>query len=150
MRTALATTAVIAAALLAGCSSSSGNTKPAATPTVGHYNSAQAIADKLQGAGFTVSMLHKDDTTVITEEGGSAYDFTVTEKPGRAPGDSGINLFPNHEALTAWTALSKSFGGVAVTGDTWAVSLATSGNARTSSLAMAPHIAQVLGGTVQK
>jgi len=153
MRSALATTAAITAALLTGCSSNSGNPKTATTTTtaaVGHYASAQAIADKLQAAGFTVSMLHKNDTTAITDMGGTAYDFTVTEKPGRAPGDSGINMFPNHEALATWTALSKSFGGIAVTGDTWAVSLATGGKARTSSLAMAPHIAQVLGGTVQK
>lgn len=150
MRTALTTAAAITAALLTGCTSTSGNTKPATTETATHYASAQAIADKLQAAGFTVSMLHKDDTTAITEEGGTAYNFTVTEKPGRAPGDSGINLFPNHEALTMWTSLSKSFGGVAVTGDTWAVSLATDGDARTSSLTMAPHIAHVLGGTVQK
>jgi hypothetical protein len=137
-----AATAAATAILIAGCSSSSS----AGT----HYTSAQAIADKLTAAGFTVSMLHKSTGNAITEAGGQSYDFTVTAKPGVAPGDSGINMFPNHEALVSWTALSKSFGGVAITGDTWAVSLATDGTARASSVAMAPRIATTLGGTVQK
>lgn len=135
-----AATAAVAAIFIAGCSSSSN--------AGAHYANAQAIADKLTAAGFTVSMLHKSTGNAITEAGGQSYDFTVTAKPGLAPGDSGINLFPNHEALTSWISLSKSFGGIAVAGDTWAVSLATGGKARASSVAMAPRIATALGGTV--
>jgi len=112
-----------------------------------HYDSAQAIADKLEASGFTVSMLHKSTggTTLID----AAYDFTVTAKPGPAPGDSGINMFRNHESLVTWEGLSKSFGGIAVAGDTWAVSLASDTPAAvTSSKTLAPQIAKALGGTV--
>ncbi|MGV4984511.1 hypothetical protein ACVB8T_20600 [Streptomyces sp. NRAIS3] len=125
------------------------------TPYAGahHYGSAQAIADALTKAGFTVSMLHKEtDDSYISQVGGSAYDFTVTDKKGQpAAGDSGINMFPNADALKTWTGLSKGMGGIAVTGDTWAVSLATgSGQARTDSQRLAPEIAKALGGSVQR
>lgn len=117
-----------------------------------HYGSAQQIADALQSHGFTVSMLHKSDGTYISEVGGTAYDFTVTDKTGKpAPGDSGINMFPNREALASWTELSKSMGGIAVTGDTWAVSLPTTSTAaRTDSKRLAPKVAKALGGSVQQ
>lgn len=130
-------------------------TRPAAatqTPKgATHYASAQAIADTLEASGFTVSMLHKSEIASPDMGMDAAYDFSVTEKPGPPPGDSGINMFRSHEALAGWTELSKSFGGIAVTGDTWAVSLST-GNAAAVSLskAMAPHIAKALGGTVQE
>ena len=144
-RTAVVVTAILAAALTA-CSSD----KPAAPR---HYASAQAIADALTKAHFTVSMLHKDtDAGYIAQVGGTAYDFTVTDKAGQpAPGDGGINMFPNADSLKSWTGLSKGFGGVAITGDTWAVSLpTTSKTARTDSKRLAPKIAKALGGTVQR
>ncbi|GHA01529.1 hypothetical protein GCM10010389_46130 [Streptomyces echinoruber] len=127
--------------------------RPATTAGARHYASAQDIADALDKAGFTVSMLHKDtESTYITQVGGTAYDFTVTDKAGQpAAGDSGINMFPNQQALAAWAELSKSMGGIAVTGDTWAVSLATgSDQARADSQRLAPRIAQALGGSVQR
>ncbi|MFB7595762.1 hypothetical protein [Streptomyces sp. NPDC056160] len=131
---------------------SAGTTAAAPDASAGHhYKSAQAIADALEAAGFTVSQLHKSaDAGYMGQVGGSAYDFTVTDKAGKPAGDSGINLFPNPEAVKAWAELSKGMGGVAVTGDTWAVSLATSGDtARADSLRLAPKIAKVLGGEVQ-
>jgi hypothetical protein len=114
-----------------------------------HYTTAQAIADKLEASGFTVSMLHKSTSTDTTTLIDSAYDFTVTAKPGPAPGDSGINLFRNPQSLATWEGLSKSFGGIAVAGDTWAVSLASDTAAQVaSSKTLAPQIAKALGGTV--
>lgn len=146
---------------LLGPEKSSTDTKPAAAAPashgaaakVHHYDSAQQIADALQSHGFTVSMLHKSsEATYISDEGGSSFDFTVAEKAGKpAPGDAGINLFPNHDALESWTGISKSMGGVAVTGDTWAVSLPTTSTvARTDSKRLAHKVAQALGGTVQQ
>lgn len=123
------------------------------TASAHHYSSAQQIADALQAGGLTVSMLHKStEDTYISEVGGTAYDFTVTDKAGRpAVGDSGINVFPNHEALASWAQISKSMGGVAVTGDTWAVSLPTTSKAaRADSRRLAPRIVKVLSGTVQQ
>ena len=138
-----AATAAATVILIAGCSSSSS----AGT----HYTSAQAIADKLAAAGFTVSALHADTGTAISSMGGTVYNLAISQKTEKAaPDSSGINMFPNHETLASWTATSKSFGGVAVTGDTWAVSLPSDGAARTASLTMAPRIATLLGGTVQK
>lgn len=113
-----------------------------------HYATAQAIADRLEAAGFTVSMLHKSttDTTTLID---SAWDFTVTAKPGPAAGDSGINMFRNAQSLATWEGLSKSFGGIAVAGDVWAVSLASDSAAQVaSSKSLAPQIAKALGGTV--
>ena len=124
-----------------------------ATASAHRYTSAQQIADALQAGGLTVSMLHKSsEDTYISEVGGTAYDFTVTDKAGKpAPGDAGINVFPNHEALASWTGISKSMGGVAVTGDTWAVSLPTTTSAaRVDSKRLAPRVAKVLDGTVQQ
>jgi hypothetical protein len=126
---------------------------PSAPSSGRHYGSAQQIADALQSHGFTVSMLHKSsEDTYISEAGGAAYDFTVTDKPGKpAVGDAGINIFPNHEALASWTELSKGMDGIAVTGDTWAVSLPTTSTpARTDSKRLAPKVATVLGGAVQQ
>lgn len=145
MRHATAAVTIAAAGiLLAGCSSSSHD------DALAHYASAQAIADKLEAAGFTVSMLHKSEVDPSLGMD-VAYDFTVTAKPGPAPGDSGINMFRNHQALTTWVGLSKGFGGIAVTGDIWAVSLTTdNAKAVASSKTLAPKIAQVLGGTVQE
>jgi hypothetical protein len=118
-----------------------------------HYSSAQKIADTLETHGLTVSMLHKSsDDTYISEVGGTTYDFTVSDKAGQpAVGDSGINLFPNAKALDAWTGISQGMGGIAVTGDTWAVSLPTTSTAaRADSKRLAPKVAKVLGGSVQQ
>lgn len=119
--------------------------------TVGHYASAQAIADKLEAAGFVVSMLHKSANDGADLGMDAAYDVDITEKTGPAPGDSGINMFRNPRALTTWIGLSLSFGGIAVTGNTWAVSLASDDAASVKlSKEMAPKIAKVLGGTVHE
>jgi hypothetical protein len=129
----------------------SDRSRPAAHASA-HYASAQDIADHLDKAGFTVSMLHKDtEASFITDAGGSVYAFTVTDRTGSAAGDSGINLFPNHKALTQWVGISQGFGGVAVAGDTWAISLPTTKkSARADSERLAPKIAKALGGTVAK
>ncbi len=47
-----------------------------------------------------------------------------------------------------WVELSKSFGGIAVTGDVWAISLSSAAEDRKASKALAHKIARVLGGTV--
>lgn len=124
------------------------------TAVSGHrYSSAQEIVDALQAGGLTVSMLHKSsEDTYISEVGGTAHDFTVTDKAGQpAAGDSGINMFPNHETLASWSEISKSMGGIAVAGDTWAISLpTTSQEARADTKRLAPKVAKVLGGTVQQ
>ena len=121
-------------------------------PRTADYASAQAIADKLDKAGLTVSMIHKNtDATYVTDVGGTAWDFTVNDVAGTPPpGDSGINMFPNADALKSWASISKGLGGIAVVGDTWAVSLPSNPGTRTASLNLAQKVADALGGTVQK
>jgi hypothetical protein len=170
MRTRAITAALTAAIALTLTACSSGDnsdqadakTSTASTPAsstsastsaakAGHYANAQDIADALTAAGLTVSKPEKEtEKNYISEVGGTAYNFTVTDK-AKAAGTAGINMFPNAEALKAWIPLSKSFGGVAVSGDTWAVSLPTSGDgARDDSKRLAPKVAKALDGTVQQ
>ncbi|MFE0733093.1 hypothetical protein ACFW2X_33640 [Streptomyces antibioticus] len=130
------------------------NRTPGATQGAeGRYESAQGIVDALNQAGFTVSEPQKNDgASYVTEVGGAGYEFTVTDSAEHAAPDSaGINMFPNAEALRVWTEISKGFGGIAVTGHTWAVSLPTGSEAaRSASRRLAPKIAKVLDGTVQQ
>ncbi|WP_327666657.1 hypothetical protein OHN37_07455 [Streptomyces sp. NBC_00485] len=130
------------------------STSAGASPEkAGDYASAQDIADALTAADLTASEPQKEtEKSYISEVGGTAYNFTVTDQAGKAThGTAGINMFPNPEALAAWIPLSKSFGGVAVTGDTWAVSLPTSAEgARDDSKRLAPKVADALDGTVQQ
>ncbi|WP_328825957.1 hypothetical protein OHT77_00975 [Streptomyces sp. NBC_00252] len=118
-----------------------------------HYSSAQDIADALSAAGLTASKPQEETAdNYVSQVGGTACDFTVIDQADKAaPGTAGINMFPNAEALAAWVPLSKSFGGVAVTGDTWAVSLPPdAAGARDDSKRLAPKVAAALHGTVQQ
>ena len=158
--TAVGILAVLALTLTA-CSSSddssaSATDKPktpaASSPTdAGTYDSAQDIADALAAAGLKVSKPQEETgDSYITQVGGTPWNFTVTDQD-TAAGDAAINMFPNPEALAGWIPLSKQFGGVAVTGGTWAVSLPTrSETALADSKRLAPKIAEALDGTVQQ
>ena len=133
--------------------SSQAPASPASAAPAGtrHYDSAQDIADALSAAGLKVSEpQEKTEESYITQVGGTAYKLTVTDG-AQAPGETGINMFPNPEALAGWIPLSKQFGGVAVTGDTWAVSLPTRSEAALAdSKRLAPKVAAALDGTVQQ
>lgn len=125
---------------------------PASNPAdAGTYDSAQDIADALAAAGLKVSKPEEETgDSYITQVGGTPYNFTVTDQD-TAAGDAAINMFPNAAALAGWIPLSKQFGGVAVTGDTWAVSLPTrSETALADSKRLAPKVAEALNGTVQQ
>ncbi|WP_328544591.1 hypothetical protein [Streptomyces europaeiscabiei] len=158
-RTIAAVTAALALTLV-GCTASSGD-EPAKdsgggkspAPEARRLDTAPDIAAALNDAGLNASTpKERTDEGYVSKVGGTSYGLTITDKAGQdALGESGINLFPNAEALAAWVPLSKSFGGVAVTGDTWAVSLPTkSKEARADSLLLAPQIAEALDGTVQR
>lgn len=58
---------------------------------------------------------------------------------------AGINLFATTEALDEWQSASDDLGGVSVTFDTTAVSL-NSDEGKDASLALAPQLAEELGG----
>lgn len=128
--------------------SSPATARPAAAG-VTHYDSGQAIATKLKAAGFVVGKLRPNTDNLLTQQGATVYDLTISPQAGVPAGDdSGINLFPKPADLTAWTETSKGFGGVAVVGDTWAVSLPSGDGVKVQSISMAPRIAKALGGTV--
>ncbi|MEU3277882.1 hypothetical protein [Streptomyces antibioticus] len=156
--------AAVLVALLSACigdpspdrtpATSATSSSPRATQDAqGRYESAQDIVDALNRAGFTASGPQKnDEASYVTEVGGSAHDFTVIDSTEQtAPDNAGINMFPNAEALRVWTEISTGFGGIAVTGHTWAVSLPTgTETARSASRRLAPKIAKTLDGTVQQ
>jgi len=162
MRTRTTTASILAALALTltACSSDDNSatatdkpkTTAASSPTdAGTYDSAQDIADALAAAGLKVSKPQEETgDSYITQVGGTPYNFTVTDQD-TAAGDAAINMFPNAAALAGWVPLSKQFGGVAVTGDTWAVSLPTRDEtALADSKRLAPKVADALDGTVQQ
>jgi hypothetical protein len=158
MRIRHTATVLTVAALLALTACSSADTKDSSNgdssaPAARQLDTAPNIAAALNDAGLIASTpKERTRESYITKVGGTSYGLTITDKGGQAaPGESGINMFPNAEALKAWIPLSKSFGGVAVTGDTWAVSLPTkSKEARADSVRLAPKVAEALDGTVQR
>jgi hypothetical protein len=158
-RTIAAVTTALALALV-GCTASNSDDGPAkdsggkpSAPEARRLDSAANIAAALNDAGLKASTpKERTDGGYVSKVGGTSYGLTITDKAGQdALGESGINMFPNAEALAAWVPLSKSFGGVAVAGDTWAVSLPTkSKEARADSVRLAPKVAEALDGTVQR
>ncbi|MGQ4513694.1 hypothetical protein [Streptomyces sp. DW26H14] len=159
--TAFTAAAVVTLAVTAaGCSSNPQHaaspprmSAPASSnsPAAPHYSSIGAITAKIRAAGLATTTPHKStDDTYITEVGGQDYELTISEKAGQDISGSGIYLFPNTEAVTAWTTVSKSMGGIAVVGDTWAVSLPSGSEYRPITDRMAPTIAKALGGAVAR
>ncbi|MQY10972.1 hypothetical protein SRB5_10860 [Streptomyces sp. RB5] len=110
---------------------------------------AQDIADTLTAAGLKVSEPKvRNKESVLTDA--SIFTVTVTDQDTPASGETLINIFPDSEALDDWIDLTKSLGGISVTGDDWAISLPTAGKARDDSKRLAPRIAEALNGTVQQ
>jgi hypothetical protein len=133
---------LLAALALTGCSSRSAPESTSA-PAGSSYGSAQEIVDALQGGGIDVSRLKSAEPGYIPEVGGESWDLEIDRR------DADVNFFPSPEALGMWVEMSKSVGGIAVTGDIWAVSLGSDADYRQASLELAPRIAEALGGTVQ-
>jgi hypothetical protein len=66
--------------------------------------------------------------------------------------EAGVLTFASPEEAHSWAETSESFGGIAVVGDTWAVSLDSDGSGGTSKAqcrALAAKIAGAIGGTVR-
>jgi hypothetical protein len=109
------------------------------------YADPQAIATKLTASGYSVGTMHAERDGYIAQTGGTAFSTSIAPLAGTA----GIDTFANADALRAWVKMSRSLGGVAVTGDTWAVSLPTASHAqRHASIGEANSIAKALGGIV--
>ena len=131
---------LLVALALSGCSSSP---ESASAPADTSYSSAQEIVDALDGGGIEVSKLKSAEPSYIPEVGGESWDLEIDRR------DADITTFPDSEALATWVEMSKSLGGIAVTGDIWAVSLESDAD-RQASLELASQVAKALGGTVQQ
>jgi hypothetical protein len=107
---------------------------------------AQKLVDTLNAHNIKTDTPQPAEPGYVQGVGGTGWDLDINAD---GFGD-GINLFPNAEALSAWVELSKAFGGIAVTGDTWAVSLDTNDGGRATSERLAPRVAEALGGKVQR
>jgi hypothetical protein len=134
---------LLAALALSGCSSTSLAESTSAPAPPSSYSSAQEIVDVLDGRGIEVSKLKSAEPSYIPEVGGESWDLEIDRR------DADINIFPDPEALATWVEMSKSLGGIAVTGDIWAISLESDAD-RQASLELAPQVAETLGGAVQK
>lgn len=137
---------VAAAVSLAGCSSGGGSESSNTVHLDGFVgvDGAQKLVDQLNAHGIPTSTPQPSDAAFLRLIGGIAFDVDVN----RDGFDDGINQFPNGDSLAKWVEASKSVSGIAVTGDTWAISL-NSHKGRARSEQLAPKIAAALGGTVQ-
>jgi hypothetical protein len=135
---------LLAALALSGCSSTSLPESTSAPAPPSSYSSAQEIVDVLDGRGIEVSKLKSSEPSYIPDVGGQSWDLEIDRR------DADINIFPNPEGLAMWVEMSESLGGIAVTGDMWAVSLDSDPNYRQASLELASQVAKALGGTVQQ
>jgi hypothetical protein len=134
---------LLAALALSGCSSTSSPESTSAPAATSSYSSAQEIVDALDGRGIEVSKLESAEPSYIPEVGGESWDLEIDRR------DADINILPDPEALATWVEMSKSIGGIAVTGDIWAVNLESDAD-RQASLELASQVAKALGGTVQQ
>ena len=134
---------LLAALALTGCSSTS-TPESAPAPVDSSYSSPQEIVDALQREGIDVSRLKSAEPGSIPEVGGESWDLEIDRR------DADINIFPTSDALGIWVEMSKSIGGIAVTGDIWAVSLEPDADDPQASLELAPRVVEAIGGTVQK
>lgn len=104
----------------------------------------QAAVDTFIGALDDLGIEHSDP--VRGQVGGSGakavFDFTVNGF------DSGINVFPDQEAMETWQGLSDSFGGIHVAKDLAVLSL-NSSEGVADSAEIAPRIAEHIDGTAR-
>lgn len=136
---------------LAGCDQ--GTDSPPADPTPAEVpqttavgtTTAEAVIGDFRAHGFKVGQV-----TENTEAGFSGAREVVDTRIDGV--EAGVLVFPDVDAAHSWADTSESFGGIAVVGDTWAVSLDSDGSGGTSkaqSRALAAKIAGAIGGTVR-
>jgi hypothetical protein len=116
-------------------------TTPAAPETSAPALSANAqlvatFVDALDALGIEHSEPKRTEAAVLSK---ASYDLTVNGY------DSGVQVFANEEAQTAWVEASDSFGGVCVVIDGAALSLNSSEGIE-DSVEIAPKIADEVGG----
>jgi hypothetical protein len=99
----------------------------------------QAVIADLRAHGFKVTRVKEVDVSLSgAKDNRDAYINGV---------DCGVLVFSTVEGTQEWAEMSDSLGGIAVVGDTWAISLDSSSPARSRPLAR--KIAAAVGGTVR-
>jgi hypothetical protein len=152
--------ALTALGIIAGCASGNNAVRPPASPTSssptsrtssapaddlhsGHVIAPSSLIYALRAKGFMVTDVTPHDWV---------YGPTGTSLDTKINGiHAGLNTFQNIKDAKDWTALSQGFGGIAVVGDTWAVSMDSQGVTATpeQSKALAAKIAQALHAEVK-
>jgi hypothetical protein len=146
---------ILAAALVAGCQQQQGDDQvdtagpvttqdptPAVVPqtTRAGETTALAVIEDLRRHGFTVTRVKEADASLS-----GAKDNRDAHINGV---DCGVLVFADVEGTQSWAELSDSLGGIAVVGDTWAISLDSSAG-RAKMRPLARRIAAAIGGTVR-
>jgi hypothetical protein len=143
------TAAALALLLTAGCSSNdreeaapAGDPTPASVvqTTAPGTTTATAVIEDLRGHGFKVTSVKETDPALSGAK--ETYDTRLDGV------EAGVLVFASVEATQGWAETSDAFGGIAVVGDSWAISLDSDGD-RARSRALARKIAAAIGGTVR-
>ena len=114
-----------------------------ATPTT--TEQTQPLPEEVTRITDALDSLEADHTTPEESDPGElsgadrSFDLDIVDY------SAGINLFTTEDDLNTWQEASDDFGGISVTFDTTAVSL-NSDEGRDASLALAPQLAEELGG----
>jgi hypothetical protein len=132
---------------LAGCTREAtppADPTPAEVPqtTASGTTTAEAVIGDLRAHGFKVGRVGESEAFGAKESVDVRIDGV----------EAGVLTFVNVDMAYSWADTSESFGGIAVVGDTWAVSLDSDGSGGTSkaqSRALAAKIAEAIGGTVR-
>jgi hypothetical protein len=108
----------------------------------GRAVAASSIMYALRSGGFAVT-----DVMPVTDwaYSGESLDVKINGDPAY------LNAFANAKDAREWTALSLGFGGIAVVGDTWSISLdcAAEPSMCPVSRSLAPKIASALDAQVK-
>jgi hypothetical protein len=137
---------LLLALAVTGCASDSAkDPKPAAAttaPTAAPITTPDAIATNLRKLGFEVG----DLTPTKTGTGLVAREAVETIIDGVS---AAIYTFGNTQGAQIWAEQAKTFGGIAVVGDNWAIALYPDEDGSTlNATSTATVIADKIGGTV--
>jgi hypothetical protein len=117
---------------------------PAEVPqtTTAPGTSAEAVVADLRAHGFEVTSVKEGESFPARE----TLDMRIDGV------EAGVLTFGSVDQAQSWAETSASFGGIAVVGDDWAVSLdsdGTGGTPKSRSRELAAEIAAKIGGTVR-
>jgi hypothetical protein len=147
-RTALAAIACGALALAAcgGGEDAETVTKTVTAPPATSETEAP-IPDEVTRVLDALDELDADYTDPVEDDPGELSGAERTFELDIVEYSAGINMFATADDLDVWQEASDDFGGVSVTFDTTAVSLnSDEGDGKNTSLALAPQLAEKLGG----